>query len=378
MTDTLQNNLLSWANRTVERYIHLVNQGNDFAFYTQSDLTKLSGIGMGNVDVMVLGINPGSGGSYTEQKQKPEWHLNGNDMTGEKFLKGNSFTDESGLSAWESRRQWPYWKRLLRFFDKCDENPLNDETKFILTNMCCFNTPKANQVSSKLLIETKESAIELIDIVKPKRLVFLSGKKALQRLHLLNDFNRLNHSVYAGIYCGIPCLGIPHPSAYLSHTERIYISDVVAFFMNNGTNIKALRQIEQPICITAESERIDKNVRKTDASNVLKSFIPEKWNCMKKSKGTGLRKDKECISFCNGAFELYSAETIQEHIQLFIKDKRLIERIADSGIDAFIDKNDKRGFKIFWPFRTDLYKKNYTTIVKDTVQKLKTLYEQLG
>lgn len=375
--NALRNDLVNWANRTVERYIHLVNKGNDFAFYTQSDLTKLFDVGMGNVDVMILGINPGSEGSYTEQKQKPEWHLNGSDMTGEKFLKGNYFTVEDGLSAWDSRQQWPYWKRLSRFFDKCNENPLNDETKFILTNMCCFNTPKANQVSSELLMETKEATTELISIIKPKRLVFLSGKNALQRLHLLNDFSHLPHSVYVGVYCSIPCLGLPHPSARLSRMERTYMSDVVASFMDDGTDINVLSQIGQPMCVTEEPERIEKNVRVADARRVLQSFTPEEWNCMIESKGTGLRKDKSYVSFCNDAFELYSAETIQEHIQLFIKDTRLIERIADSDIGAFIDKNDKRGFKLFWPFRTDLYKEGYVTIVQNTVSELVKLYNHI-
>mgnify|MGYP000347967478 CR=1 FL=1 len=371
--NTLQNNLVNWANRSVKRYIDLMNNENDYAFYTQSDLTKLFSIGAGNVDVMILGINPGSGGSYTAQKQNPGWHLNGSDMTGDKFLKGNYCTGKEGNAAWDSRKQWLYWKRLSRFFARCKSNPLYDETRFVLTNMCYFNTPKANQVSLNLLDKTKEATIELIDIVKPKRLVFLSGKNALQRLKLLKDFTHLHCNVYVGTYRSIPCLGIPHPSAYLSQMERTYISDIMAFFMNNGSDIETLSQIEQPILVT-KGVRVEKNMRIADAQQVLQSFTPEEWNCETGSKGAGLRKDRDYLSFCNDAFELYSAETVQEHIQLFIKDTRLIERIADSDIDASVDENDIRGFKLFWPFRIDLYNEGYTTIVRNTVSELIKLH----
>lgn len=83
---TLQNNLIDWADKVVNNYIDLVNKGNDFAFYTQSDLTKLFGVCPGNVDVMILGINPGSEGSYTAQKQSPQWHLRGGEVSIDKHL----------------------------------------------------------------------------------------------------------------------------------------------------------------------------------------------------------------------------------------------------------------------------------------------------
>ena len=218
----------------------MANNDNDYAFYTQSDLTKLYNVEAGNVDVMILGINPGSSGSYTGQKNKGGWHLHGNDMTGEMFLNGNYFTEENKKSAWECREDWAYWKRLLAFFEKCKTNPLKDETKFVLTNMCYFNTPKANQIPIRLLEVTKVYTIDLIDIIKPKRLVFLSGKSALQRLNILKEFSPLGSNVYVGKYLGIPCLGVPHPSAYLSGAEREFISETIATFMNSGTDIDAL------------------------------------------------------------------------------------------------------------------------------------------
>lgn len=299
-------------------------------------------------------------------------------MTGETFLKGNYSSDKNGKSAWENRGQWAYWKRLKRFFCKCNSNPLEDETKFVLTNVCHFNTPKANQISGQLLYATKWATVELIDMINPKRLVFLSGKNALQRLNLQKDFQLLKCNVYVGTYSGIPCLGVPHPSAYLSQSERGYISETIASFMNEDADLNILSKIEQPTAMIKVSKRIERSERIADAKRVLRSFSSTDLACSTGRKGTGLRKDRDYISFCNDAFELYSAETLQEHIQLFVKDTRLIERLADFDIEASIDENDKRGYKISWPFRDDLYSVGYVSIIKDTISKLVKLYNDIG
>lgn len=65
--ETLHLQLRAWAEQTVAKYIKLANQGNDYAFYTQSDLTKLFNDKSGDVDVMVLGINPGLPSNGTSQ-----------------------------------------------------------------------------------------------------------------------------------------------------------------------------------------------------------------------------------------------------------------------------------------------------------------------
>ena len=76
----IQKELREWADRTAKGYVAIANDLKDKApsFYTQSDLTKITG----KPEVIVLGINPGSDGLYNDQKTSKGWDLNGGDMDG--------------------------------------------------------------------------------------------------------------------------------------------------------------------------------------------------------------------------------------------------------------------------------------------------------
>ena len=55
--------LLLWGEKTVQLYNKIADERgreNTPAFYTQSDLNKI--IGVNSVDILIAGINPGSGG----------------------------------------------------------------------------------------------------------------------------------------------------------------------------------------------------------------------------------------------------------------------------------------------------------------------------
>ncbi len=55
--------LLLWGEKTVQLYNKIADERgreNTPEFYTQSDLNKI--IGVNSVDILIAGINPGSGG----------------------------------------------------------------------------------------------------------------------------------------------------------------------------------------------------------------------------------------------------------------------------------------------------------------------------
>lgn len=235
-----QEALKRWADNTAKGYVGIAAEEgkNAPAFYTQSDLTKLSG----SPEVMILGINPGSEGTYEAQKSNPNWGLNGADMDGEHLILGNYCKDATGTPMWENRERWVYWQRLKHYFHLVRQgNPLEDEGKFVVTNMSFFSTPKANELSGKLLLRSMSYSLELINILKPRRIIFLSGKKSLARLRTINkgsksfllEYHEVGKSIYEGELEGIPCLGVPHPSAHLTATERRNIEKVIADFMND-------------------------------------------------------------------------------------------------------------------------------------------------
>lgn len=232
--------LATWADNTAKGYVSIAKDLGDEApsFYTQSDLTKLGQ----SPEVMILGINPGSGGTYIEQRANSNWDLSGADMDGTHLILGNYCKDANSRPVWENRGKWNYWKRLRNYFRNVAEgNPLDDESKFVLSNISFFNTPKANQLSNELLLKSIPYSIELINIIKPKHIVFLSGKNTLRKLYatsrvskaFLLEYHEVCNGIYEGIFDGIPCLGVPHPSAHLTSYERMRVILSIADFMNN-------------------------------------------------------------------------------------------------------------------------------------------------
>ena len=216
--------LQQWAENTVEEYKKMAAElgATAPAFYTQSNLLKLEG----RPEVMVLGINPGSDGTYAAQQTNEAWGLNGQPMDGAHLLQGNPF--------WNDRHSWAYWQRLRRLFDDGD-NPLDDERRFVMTNASFFATPKANNLSPALLRRTLPFTLELIDLLRPRLIVVLSGKERMKTMANLTD-GRLTYAplfrsyddLLVGELAGIPCCGIPHPSASLLREERELLRQVLA------------------------------------------------------------------------------------------------------------------------------------------------------
>lgn len=228
--------LKKWADKTVKAYASIAEE-TDMAFYTQSDLTNL----YRTPEVMVVGINPGSEGTYKGQKENPNWGLDGKNMTGEQLLKGNYCKEDNGKTSWENRAKWGYWSRLKNYFVNINNgNFLNDDSRFVLTNMSFLNTKKANQLSDILFVETFMHTVNLINVVKPKCIIFLSGKATFEKLQktgkvnedFLLEYREIAHGIYIGEMEGIPCLGVPHPSAHLTIVDRKRVVDVITSFMN--------------------------------------------------------------------------------------------------------------------------------------------------
>ena len=215
--------LNTWAAKTAEAYDRIARTyGNNApAFYTQSDLTKIND----SPHVFVMGINPGSGGTYKEQCESEYWQLGGKPMDGTHLLKGNP--------SWSKRFDWSYWQRIYRLFDS-NPHPLDDGTDFIVTNATFFATPKAKNLLPQLLAETLPYTLELIEIARPRMIVVLSGNSLLKTIKAHCDATgwRLEYSqtfaslgnIFTGHLEGIPCCGIPHPSACL-FLSLIHISE---------------------------------------------------------------------------------------------------------------------------------------------------------
>lgn len=236
----IQNELRKWADKTAKGYVSIAKEiGIDApSFYTQSDLTKI----VTSPEVVVLGINPGSGGTYLSQKENPNWGLCGKDMDGEHLIQGNFCKNKFGNPNWSDRNKWQYWNRLKAYFGGVKSgNPLENEKDFVITNMSFFNSKEAKQLPNELLIKSIPYSLDLIRILVPRHLLFLGGEGMLNKLKRANRNNKLfemsyemiKPRVYKGRFNGVPFLAVPHPSARLKREERQTIIDIITDFMSN-------------------------------------------------------------------------------------------------------------------------------------------------
>lgn len=235
----IQKELRKWADKTAKGYVSIANKEGEDApsFYTQSDLTKLSE----SPEVMVLGINPGSGGVYLSQKDNPNWGLGGKDMDGEHLIQGNYCKNEAGNPNWSDRNKWQFWKGLKAYFkDVKSGNPLEDEKNFVVTNMSFFNSKEAKQLPLHLLIKTIPFSLDLIKVLKPKHIIILGSAGMLDKLKRVNqnnllfemNYEKIKPRVYKGQFNDMPFLAVPHPSARLKREERQTVVDCITDFMN--------------------------------------------------------------------------------------------------------------------------------------------------
>ena len=235
---SMQKELREWADKTAKGYVSIANDYGETApsFYTQSDLTKIKESPI----VLILGINPGSEGLYIDQKTSTGWGLNGSDIDGDHLILGNYFVNNGG-SSWSDRENWPYWQRLKAYFVGVKPvNPLDDENKFILSNVTFFNSERAKNIKSPLFFKSIPYSVELIRITKPKKIIFLGGKGMLDKLNRFNRNNQLfdmsyemiNPRVCKGKFNGISFLAVPHPSAHLYREERQTVVDCITEFMD--------------------------------------------------------------------------------------------------------------------------------------------------
>ena len=283
----IQEEIVKWAGKTGREYHEIASRKEvNLAYYTQSDLSLISE----EPELMIVGINPGSGGTYKEQCENKNWsYLYNNNQDQNHLLKGNYCREEGKPSSWENHRKWGYWKGLKRCLSQTNLNEIiEDDSKIIVTNASFFSTKKADGISDSLLKMTIPYTLDLINITNPKHLIFLSGKNCFERLFNLSrtseniqfEYKKVCGNIYVGVLNGKLCVGIPHPT-YKTNEELNLVASIIPFLFSI-TNYKDI-DIES-ICkecteqIKKYEERIHnkkKQVGISDLSNLIEKVISE-------------------------------------------------------------------------------------------------------
>ncbi len=270
----IQEEIVKWAEKTVREYHEIASRKEvNLAYYTQSDLSLISE----EPELMIVGINPGSGGTYKEQCENKNWsYLYNNNQDQNHLLKGNYCREEGKTSSWENHRKWDYCKGLKRCLSQTNLNEIiEDDSKIIVTNASFFSTKKADGISDSLLKMTIPYTLDLINITNPKHLIFLSGKNCFERLfrtseNIQFEYKKVCGNIYVGVLNGKLCIGIPHP-AYKTSEELNLVASIISFLFSI-TNYKDI-DIES-ICkecteqIKKYEERIRNKKRQIKISDV--------------------------------------------------------------------------------------------------------------
>ena len=359
--------LIEWGEATLELYQGIANRkgwDNVPAFYTQSNLNTI--VGVDNLDVFIAGINPGSGGSF--RKMTDNWNIDKeNGMTAEQLISGNfcmvnqkekkteGDLHEEKKTAWDLHGTWAYFKRLKQYFSLLtDGNPLDDESRFILTNASFFATCKADGLK-KIRLTREEvdmtilQTIKLLKIANPKRVIFLSGKAVFQQLdRLCGKFNIVLEcgSILYGTLETIPCLGVPHPSAHLSRESRSSINRIVRTFIENGTVSASDIDVAGMTTVSTNDKKWNSGMR-VAAYNTLNEFLSKNSELKPCCKGDGKRLDWDGFLHTNPDYELYVTQRAGNGFQFFTDDIRIIDILT--GRHSFI-KDHKRDNKFILDF----------------------------
>lgn len=201
----IQNELRVWAEHVVKKYDPVAKTENS-SYYTQSNLKIIKR----SPQVLILGINPGSSGNY--KGIDPETFLGGNP----------SFSPDVN---------WHIWNGLKKIFRAGGiENLLKNKEDFVFSNIYHFDTPKADQLLTKIKndYEYIELTKELIQKLTPTMVICLGKDDSMKKL--INSPQPLidDEELLYGEINSIPVYGIPHTSKYYTNEESTMLGVVIA------------------------------------------------------------------------------------------------------------------------------------------------------
>ena len=277
----IKEKLNDWAKETVEVY---KKQSTEIGFYTQTPLSIFLKDNIQKPDLLILGINPGSGGGIRRN-------------TGTELLKGNPCfegMDSEGIiknmsgdkDNNKNRKGWALWHRLnnmLNFSNNEDHKKiLRNLDRFVLSNMIFFGTEKENQIPNIKREECAKQTIELISILQPK-VVLLLGSQSRKLFDRVSE-NKLEvlvpNSMYHCMSGKSHVLAIKHTAYYYSSIEMELIGKTIGYILDHSEEIINKEciyasYIKEDIICFEESQMANQPKRKAkmDSTRIIELII---------------------------------------------------------------------------------------------------------
>lgn len=277
----IQAKLEKWAKETVEVY---KKQSTEIGFYTQTPLSIFLKDNIQKPDLLILGINPGSGGGI--RRNTGTELLKGNPcfegMDSDRIIKNMSEEKDNN----KNRKGWALWHRvnnMLKFSNNEDHKKiLRNLDRFVLSNMIFFGTEKENQIPNIKKEECAKQTIELISILQPK-VVLLLGSQSRKLFDRVSE-NKLEvlvpNSMYHCMSGKSHVLAIKHTAYYYSYEEMVVIGKTIGYVLDHSEEIINKEciyasYIKEDIICFEESQMANQPKRKAkmDSTRIIELII---------------------------------------------------------------------------------------------------------
>lgn len=201
--------IIEWADKYVPEFNRLA-QLHSAAFYTQSPLYEIDE----GTDTVILGINPkGTPKVDDPTETSSAAFLNGNKtwanrVTDKNWIANNFYTGARWFMGYDKRR---------------GSDAFDLDSKTVWTNLVPFQSDNGfNDLHPDLIDIGLRSTLDLIEILRPKRIVLLSkdGFRKLSSPEVADDMqSKIKYvrvltepALEIGTIFGIPAVCVPHPS----------------------------------------------------------------------------------------------------------------------------------------------------------------------
>lgn len=238
MSNKIQDQLQGWAAKYVPIFNDL-SERTQTKYYTQSPLNEVKS----DIDLMIVGINP-KGHKKTGAKN----------CSTESFLKGNDKWQERFINKWKIVEGAHHF---LGYDKNYHPKSIDDDKKTVWTNISPFQSNNGFNDLPKIVIKDSiECLMQLISILKPKRIVLLSSKafdvfdkyandeikRNIEHVKVLDDWD-----LQIGRIQNISTVCVNHPSGNWPISNTFTSIFIFLLFLiddiNNGKPIKKLSEV---------------------------------------------------------------------------------------------------------------------------------------
>lgn len=245
MEKTEQELLKEWSEKWTKQFNELSESFHN-PYYTQSPLDTIEG----NVDIMFVGINPGESKGCDKKASF---------YTPEEFLKGNPAWKErfkDGKNVWK-------FTNGARFFMGYDAqfypDSIDNDGKVVWTNLSPFSSQNGfSDLPKELKEEGIKCFIDLLELLKPQKVVFLGGdafmmidKYATDEIKQNFEHTKVfdNIPLEIGRVYGKPAYYVSHPSGKWAVSNSfipifIYLRDLYDTYENGNPKHKKLSEVK--------------------------------------------------------------------------------------------------------------------------------------